>query len=235
MSDIPEAPRNESPQVDVVGGEIVSFVQGMSLANRDAAKFSHLFCTQAANAEYNPSTEGQAWFEFYLQTMAACGWATINFSYSKEVASGQKLKVDNLLLKAVQVGAAFVASGGTLVAALPAVAGGALSALAQSEQAVALFKREASKKQGTSLNVASCGEYPNGEVVMTVGVVQSDAVPAHNVNVLVFEWNNNSSSTFTGSAALSFNKRLYDQNRDVLEGRVGETARNTLLSLKLKR
>lgn len=236
MNDVvPTGTDTPTDSVDVVGGEVVSFVQGMSLENREAAKYCHLFATQAATAEHNPTTEGQAWFEFYLQTMQACGWAPIKFTYSEESSSAQQFKLGNLVAKAMQAAAGFVATGGALTAALPAVASNAISALAASDAATSLFKREASKKQGTTLNVASCAEYPNGEVVMTVAAVQSTAVPAHDVSVLVFEWNASSSSTYTGAAALSFHKGLYNKNKDVLEERVGDTARNTLLSLKLKR
>lgn len=224
-----------SDVAEVASGEVLSFVKGMSLSNREAAKYCHLFASQAATAAHHPNEEGQKWFEVYIQTMQACGWVSIKYTYSKEKSSNREFTMDGLMVHALAGAVSLLGSGGTSASVLPVVAGNALKALDKADEAISVISRNAVSKQGTSLSVASCMEQPNGEVIMTVGAVQVNQTPDKKTGLLFFSWSGSNAETYTGSAAFTFHRSLYERNKDVVEGEVADNARKTLLSLKLKR
>jgi hypothetical protein len=229
MSEIQSVGNN----VQLNNGDLLVFV-GLSTDNSDALKYSHLFSSLAASAQYFPTTEGQQWFQTYLQTMQSCGWLPIKFSYTKEVASSQSLSVKNLLVKAVQAGLGYATGGATAIAALVGVAGDAVDTLAKNPEATKLYERTNADKEGTALSMAVCTQHDNGEVVLSVGCLQSSESPPGNTNVLVFEWNSSHSDTYTGSAALSFHRGLYDQIKETVVERVGEKSKQDVLTLPIE-
>ncbi|AIL63868.1 hypothetical protein [Pseudomonas alkylphenolica] len=229
MSEIQSAGNN----VQLNNGDLLVFV-GLSTENSDALKYSHLFSTLAASAQFYPTTEGQQWFQTYLQTMQTCGWLPIKYSYTKEVASSQNLSVKNLLVKAVQAGLGYATGGATTVATLVNVARDAVDTLAKSPEATTLFERTSAEKEGTALSMAVCTQHANGEVLLSVGCMQSTESPPGKTNVLVFEWSSSHSDTYTGAAALSFHRGLYDQVKDTLIERVGDKSKKDVLTLSIE-
>lgn len=229
MSEIQSAGNN----VQLNNGDLLVFV-GLSEENSEALKYSHLFSSLAASAQHFATTEGQQWFQAYLQTMQTCGWLPIKFSYMKEVASSQNLSVKNLLVKAVQAGLGYATGGASLVTSLVGVASDAVDTVAQSPEAVALLDRVTADKEGTALSMAVCTQHANGEVMLSVGCLQSTESPPSKTSLLVFEWSSSHSDSYTGSAALSFHRGLYDQVKSTLIERVGDKSKKDVLTLSIE-
>lgn len=225
MSEIQSAGNN----VQVNNGDLLVFV-GLSEENSDALKYSHLFSSLAASAEYFPTTEGQQWFQAYLKTMESCGWLPVKFSYVKEAASAQNFSVKKLLVKAVKAGLGYATGGASLVSSLVSVASDAVDTVAQSPDAVALLDRLNAEKEGTSLSIAVCTQQANGEVMLSVGCIQSSESPPDKSSFLVFEWSSSHSDSYTGAAALTFHRGLYDTVKSTLIQRVGDKSKNDVLT-----
>ncbi|TDF85361.1 hypothetical protein [Pseudomonas sp. H9] len=229
MKDIESADK----QVQVNNGDLLVFV-GLSPANSDALKYSHLFSSLVASSEYFPTTEGQDWFHTYLKTMQTCGWLPIKFKYEKESASSERFAVAQLLVKAVQVGLGFATAGATsAAAALTAIASSAVDTVADNADATALMDRVHSAKEGTSLNMAVCVQHPDGEVLLSVGCVQSEDAPPSTNNYLLFEYTSSQSEMYTGSAALAFHQSLYEQLKDSIIERVADKSKKDVLTMSI--
>ncbi|MCY1451867.1 hypothetical protein D9M71_687560 [compost metagenome] len=82
--------------------------------------------------------------------------------------------------------------------------------------------------------MAVCTQDANGEVMLSVGCMQSTESPPGKTNVLVFEWSSSHSDTYTGAAALSFHRGLYDQVKDTLIERVGDKSKKDVLTLSIE-
>ncbi|WP_442110077.1 hypothetical protein [Pseudomonas sp. NUPR-001] len=216
-------------KLEVSNGDLLVFI-GMSKENTDALYYSHLFSSLAASAEYFPTTESEDWFKAYVLTMQTCGWLPIKFKQVNEHAISQSLSVDKLLVKGVQMALSFATGGASAGAAVMDVASDAIDTLAESPDAIKLLERDNKGKDGIALNMAVCKEFPTGEVVLSVGCVQSDEAPPSTNNLLFFEWSSSHSKTYTGAAALAFHRSLYDQIKDTLILRVGERSKHEVIN-----
>ncbi|EKT4523652.1 hypothetical protein QEM13_002929 [Pseudomonas putida] len=224
----------ENQRVEVLADKnLFVFPDHMSLANCNAAKECHVFATQAATAQFHPTTQADQWFGFYIDVMQQTGWIPVRYEMNRTVSSNVQLQVSNLLGKGLQVALGFLSGG--IIGAAKEVGTAAIDALANSPEAIELLQRDTLEKDRSGLSLAQCNQSANGEVVMLLTAVHTDAEPDVNGNFLLFKWNSNGSTTYTGVAALVFHRGLYEQNRDVLIDRVSKNARSTLLSLKLKR
>ncbi|WDY57448.1 hypothetical protein [Pseudomonas sp. PSKL.D1] len=209
------------------------FQDHMSEASKNAAKECHVFANQAATAEYHPKKQTAEWFDMYIQVMQQCGWLPINYELSQISDSNMKLDLSNLVGKGLQAAIGFI-SGNGAAGALD-LGKSIISTLANSEEAVEILNRKSHEEDRTGLSLAKCDESASGEVVMLLSAIQTDAEPDKDANYLLFKWSSSGTSNYTGSAALSLHRSLYEANRDVLISRVHGNARATLLSLKLKR
>ncbi|MEG1039419.1 MAG: hypothetical protein RSE94_05805 [Pseudomonas sp.] len=219
-------------KVRLSNGDLLVFL-GVSKENSEALMNCHLFSSLVASAEYFPTTEGEHWFNTYLKTMQTCGWIPIRFSYAREAASSQRFAVKQILAKAVGVGLAFASGGATATASLLAVASDAVDTVAENPEATALLDRTHSSKEGTSLNMAMCIQHPTGEVLLSVGCVQSEQAPPSTNDYLLFEWSSSHSDMYTGSAALVFHQSLYEILKDDIISRVGIKSKKEVLTLSI--
>ncbi|WP_409277280.1 hypothetical protein [Pseudomonas defluvii] len=226
---------NEVLSIDsaaVVENSLVAFGAGMSLQSRNDAKNAYLFASLATNKLYDPTTQGEAWFNQFLKVMQDCGWVTAHRTYEKEASSNQSLKLSNVVVKAVQAAAATALPGTAATAVLGDLARKAIGGLPKSDQALALFKRNVDPKSSAVVGVASCIETADGEVVMALGAVQRRS-STHDVDVLFFDWDSASSETYKGTAALSFNKMIYDRLRARIEQQLGDRALSKILDYEI--
>ena len=65
-----------------------------------------------------------------------------------------------------------------------------------------------------------------------MGAVQR-SVRREDLDVLVFDWDSNTSETYRSTAALSFNGQVYDAVREGVEQRLGERARKRIMDYRI--
>ncbi|MEE1925267.1 hypothetical protein V0R50_17330 [Pseudomonas sp. 148P] len=207
----------------VVESSLLAFGAGMSAQNRQDAKNSYLFASLVANKRHNQLTLSEAWFDYFLEAMSDCGWSVAQRTYEKESSTEQSLTLANVAVKAVQAAAGSLLQGGPLVQALSLLAEHAIAGLGKDEQALTVFKRNLYQQSNVMVGVASCIETKDGEVVMALGAIQR-TVRREDVDVLLFDWDSNTSATYRSTAALSFNSQVYARTRDIVEQRLGDRA-----------
>lgn len=207
----------------VVESSLMAFGAGMSLQNRTDAKNSFLFATLVANKRFDQNTLSESWFTTFLQVMADCGWLVAHRTYEKESNAGQSLTLANVAVKAVKFAASGLLQGAPVAQALGLLAQQAVDGLAKDEQALTLFNRNLYSRDNVVVGVASCIETAAGEVVMALGAVQRK-VRREDLDVLVFDWDSNTSDTYKSTVALSFNGQVYGAVRATIEQRLGDRA-----------
>ncbi|MDN7140201.1 hypothetical protein KC131_06045 [Pseudomonas sp. JQ170] len=211
----------------IVDQSLMAFGAGMSLQSRTDVKNAYHFASLVASKRFDQEGQGEEWFKAFLKVMHDCGWVTARRCYEQVNQGSQSLKVGAIAAKAVSsIGTAFL--GGPVGAALNKLAESALEKLGMVDEAQQLLKRNIKNKANASVGLASCIETNTGEVVLVMSAVQV-AAASHDLDLAVFEWASSSLTSYTGSAALSFNKTLYDHLRPTIELKLGERAINNVL------
>ncbi|MHA6197554.1 hypothetical protein ACX3YG_24675 [Pseudomonas wadenswilerensis] len=216
----------------VVESSLLAFGAGMSAQNRQDAKNSYLFASLVANKRHNQLTLSEAWFDYFLEAMSDCGWTIAQRTYQKESNTGQSLTLANVAVKAVQIAAGSLLQGGPLVQALSLLAENAIAGLGKDDQALTVFKRNLYQQSNVMVGVASCIETRDGEVVMALGAIQR-TVRREDVDVLLFDWDSNTSATYRSTAALSLNSQVYARTRDIVEQRLGDRAVSRIMDYEI--
>lgn len=207
----------------VVEGSLVAFGAGMATQSRDDAKTAWHYANLVANKKFDQSTQAEDWFNLFLTVMQDCGWVIAHRTYEKETSSSQSMKVSGLVIDAIKVAAAFI-PGASAVNLLANLASSAIDSLPDNQEAFELFKRSVDHNEAAHVGLASCIETADGEIVMALGAIhrQSDE---NGYDVLFFDWDSSSAETYKGTAALCFNKNIYNLVRGTIEQKLG--ARST--------
>lgn len=216
----------------VVESSLLAFGAGMSAQNRQDAKNSYLFAILVANKRHDQLILSEAWFDSFLEAMSDCGWTVARRTHEKESSTGQSLTLANVAVKAVQMAATSVLQGGPVVQALGLLAEKAIEGLGKDDQALTVFKRNIYQQSNVVVGVASCIETKDGEVVMALGAIQR-TVRREDLDMLVFDWDSNTSATYRSTAALSFNSQIYARTRDIVEQRLGDRAVSRIMDYEI--
>ncbi|MHC6227623.1 hypothetical protein ACYU03_23140 [Pseudomonas sp. X10] len=211
----------------VVEQSLMAFGAGMSAKSRTDVKNSYQFASLVASKKHDQEGESEAWFQEFLKVMQDCGWVMARRSYEREHASSQSLTLGAIAFKAINgVGTVFL--GGPVGTALNKLAGDALNKLGLVNEAQEVFKRNVKSKSNATVGLASCIETREGEVVLGMSAIHS-GVGQKDLDVVVFEWKSTATSYYTGTAALSFNKSLYERVRATIEDKLGERSISNVL------
>ena len=152
--------------------------------------------------------------------MADGGCGIANRAYERENRTEQSLTLSNIVLDAVRAAATSLMGGAAVSAVLSTLADQALKSLPKSDKALELFKRNVSGKASATVGLAACKQTESGEILMALGAVQHMA-SKQDVEVIFFDWDSSSSTTYKGTVALSFSPALYDRVRHTVEAKLG--------------
>ncbi|CAM3947784.1 hypothetical protein [Pseudomonas] len=215
----------------VLEQSLMAFGAGMSVQSRTDVKNSYQFASLVASKLYDQEGQGEAWFKQFLKVLQDCGWVTARRSYEREFTSSKTLTVGAVASKALgAIGTAVM--GGPVGVALNKLTNDALAKLGQVEQAQKLFDRNVKNKKTATIGLASCIETSDGEVVLAMSCIHSDT-SAKDLDVFVLEWNSSSAEFYTGAAALSFNKPVYERVRATIESKLGDRSLGNVLDYEI--
>lgn len=223
---------NEKLELQVLPDKnLFVFPDGMSDANRDAAKASHALATQGANKLHDPIKETQLWFKQYIFLMSKMGWAPTNVDVQQITQSGMQLEISNLLGKGLK--AAYGVFSGDVATALENLGKTVINALAASTKNVELLDRKTCEDDRTGLSLSKCEQTAGGQVAMLVSAMQTDEQPDKKANYLLAKWESSGSNNFACGAVLNFDQRQYEKVRALVETKLDDNALQVLLALEI--
>jgi hypothetical protein len=214
------------PEAAVVGNGIVSFVAGMSEANKAIIKDCHLFANLAAN-KANPEG-GEAWYQTFKKVMQHLGWSSQQSGLSDYQASSGRFTMEQEGLK-ILAGAIAAAAvpGSTAALLLLQVAKDAVETLSKKEVPLRLFERSSKTPKGAKFSISAASESADGEVIIAMATV--DFSSSVNVtNVLFWEWNSTSVKVNAAEDHLIFNQRHFNEVKDEVRAKLTASARNAI-------
>lgn len=218
------------PEAMVSNDTIVSIVAGMSRENKLIVRRTIQFCSLVANSDYPRG--GVAWFQRYEELMKLCGWVTPQWSTREYHASNTHFTMDKVALDILK-SAIVAAIPGPAAGALLKLAEDAVSALKSDDKPLRLFEQSSKTPSGAKFVVASSAQSAEGDVVMAMGAVNF-RTSLNITNVLFWEWSRSEVDIQRAENVMELTHEDYEGVRDIVEGKLKEYQRTTLLEIKLK-
>ena len=179
----------------------------MSAQSRRDAKTTFQFASRVASKLHDRDGESEAWFNKFLEVMRTLGWVVGKRSYERDYDKSQSLTLGPIAFK-VASAAGKALLGGPIGEAMAKLAGDAISALGNIEEAQKIYQLNVKGHPVSTTGLGACIETPEGELFMLVNAFS--ASPGENdLNTTVFEWKSSSKDRYCGSAVLSFNEVVY--------------------------
>jgi hypothetical protein len=217
----------ESAVGAVVGSSLLAFTDGVSRQTREDVMDSFLFATLVANKKYNPETQTAEWYGLFNKVLSTVGWLSHSWNYARYRSNHQRFTMDQAAIEILSSAIAAATLPGPASAAMLKVAADTVNALKAQEKPLRLFERQTKSHNGASFLVGACTESAGGTVSMALGAV--NFVTSSNVtDVLFWEWNSTDVKTFRAECNLSLNTRMYAQNRELIQQRLGDNAKSAI-------
>ncbi|SME95818.1 MULTISPECIES: hypothetical protein [unclassified Pseudomonas] len=193
--------------IAVVEQSLLALSAGMSAQSRRDAKTTFQFASRVASKLHDRDGESEAWFNKFLEVMRTLGWVVGKRSYERDYDQSQSLTLGPIAFK-VASAAGKALLGGPIGEAMAKLAGDAISALGNIEEAQKIYQLNVKGHPVSTTGLGACIETPEGELFMLVNAFS--ASPGENdLNTTVFEWKSSSKDRYCGSAVLSFNEVVY--------------------------
>jgi len=193
--------------IAVVEQSLLALSAGMSAQSRRDAKTTFQFASRVASKLHDRDGESEAWFNKFLEVMRTLGWVVGKRSYERDYDQSQSLTLGPIAFK-VASAAGKALLGGPVGEAMAKLAGDAISALGNIEEAQKIYQLNVKGHPVATTGLGACIETPEGELFMLVNAFS--ASPGENdLNTTVFEWKSSSKDRYCGSAVLSFNEVVY--------------------------
>ncbi|HDS1818265.1 TPA: hypothetical protein QEM96_002923 [Pseudomonas putida] len=193
--------------IAVVEQSLLALSAGMSAQSRRDAKTTFQFASRVASKLHDRDGESEAWFNKFLEVMRTLGWVVGKRSYERDYDQSLSLTLGPIAFK-VASAAGKALLGGPLGEAMAKLAGDAISALGDIEEAQKIYQQNLKGHPVSTTGLGACIETPEGELFMLVNAFS--ASPSENdLNTTVFEWKSASKDRYCGSAVLSLNEVVY--------------------------
>ncbi|MCX2688905.1 hypothetical protein OO306_25585 [Pseudomonas sp. DCB_AW] len=193
--------------IAVVEQSLLALSAGMSAQSRRDAKTTFQFASRVASKLHDRDGESEAWFNKFLEVMRTLGWVVGKRSYERDYDQSQSLTLGPIAFK-VASAAGKALLGGPVGEAMAKLAGDAISALGNIEEAQKIYQLNVKGHPVATTGLGACIETPEGELFMLVNAFS--ASPGENdLNTTVFEWKSSSKDRYCGSAVLSLNEVVY--------------------------
>ena len=193
--------------IAVVEQSLLALSAGMSAPSRRDAKTTFQFAAGVASKLHDRDGESEAWFNKFLEVMRTLGWVVGKRSYERDYDQSQSLTLGPIAFK-VASAADKALLGGPVGEAMAKLAGDAISALGNIEEAQKIYQQNLKGHPVATTGLGACIETPEGELFMLVNAFS--ASPGENdLNTTVFEWKSSSKDRYCGSAVLSLNEVVY--------------------------
>lgn len=211
----------------VVGSNLLAFAEGVSRQNKEDVMDSFLFATLVANKAFNPETQSAEWYTRFNKVLSTVGWFSNSWSYARYRSTHQRFSMDQAAIEILGSAIAAATLPGPASAAMLKVAADTVSALKAQEKPLRLFERQTKSHNGANFRIGACAESADGTVNLAMGAV--NFLTSSNVtDVLFWEWNSAEVQTFRGENTLVLNTRMYAQNRQLIQQRLGNNAKSAI-------
>lgn len=227
----PSAKSSTAASGAVVASSLLAFAEGTSAQGRQDVTDSFLFATRAANKAYDPESQADQWYKKFNDVLTQLGWFSDHWNFAGHNAGGRRFSMGQVGLDVLASALVTAALPGPASAAMLKITGDALKALRTKEQPLRLFESQSRTHRGASFRIAGCVEVA-GLINVVMGAVNFQS-SSRTTDVLFWEWSSSDVQTWRGEGRLILNGRLYAENRDLVQARLGASSRQAIAEIEI--
>lgn len=216
----------EDMQAAIDGGSLVSFVAGLTPAEKDDVLYSTQFAQRAASAKIDRFGFVRQWYEVYNNTLETLGWVTEQFAFTHYAEDEGEIHMDSAAIKVL----ASIASGGQLTTLQGALK--ALQELSEGSDEFTVLEMNGTNEFGGNFQIGSAQRTENGAVSLVIGAFYFKAVNQQR-RFLFFRWGKKNINFWTAAQKMTLNDGFYGAVRDVVKEKLGQGREDAIRGIEL--
>jgi len=217
---------NASPEANVDVGSLVSYVNGVSAAEKDDILYCVQLAQRAASGAYDRFNETQAWYGKYVQILENVGWTIDQFAFSHFEQRESEFRMDQAALSIITA----IATQNQLAVLQQSIS--ALSKLSEGDGTIRLFDFHSSVEASGNFQLGAVQRSPNGALSMALGAFYFRAVD-HRKRFLFFKWGQQEVNFWTAAQRMTLNTAFYERRRNDVIAKLEADAAEFIADLKL--
>jgi hypothetical protein len=232
MSDFPgamaalEPAETSGKSAAVNAGSLVSFVEGLTPANKGYVYNSTLLAQLAATKKHDRYKEPLAWFNFYRQVMENVGWvmpASTNDGYK---SGGSTVQLDKAVLEILGA----ICTGNEI--AVVAASMNALRNLPAGSPQITIWNANSSDGRAGNFQILPCAQTAGGNVVMVMDAMQFTASVSRG-QFLWWTWSSTEIDIQRSAFRCELNIEVYKDLDATVKTKLGDKAKSFLAALEI--
>jgi hypothetical protein len=200
----------------VDAGSLLSFVDGLSVAEREDVLYSVQLAHRTATHDFDRFAQTQSWYQRYVEVLQLLGWVVEQLVFTNFVQSEGQLRMDKAALALITA----IATQNQL--AVLKVAVDTLEKMAEDDSAVRLFDFHTSTDIGGNFQIGAVQKGESGSLSMALGSFYFRSHDARR-KFLFFSWGKNEVNFWTAAQKMTLNTTLYALGRDAVRRKLEET------------
>ena len=219
-------PMSDNLKAAVDAGSLLSFVDGLTAAERDDVLYSVQLAHRNATHEFDRFSQTQSWYQRYIEVMQLLGWVAENLAFTNYDQTEGQLRMDKAALALI----AAIATQNQLAVLKEAVS--ALEKIADGDEAIRLFDFHTSTDIGGNFQMGAVQKTENGTLSMALGSFYFRSHDARK-KFLFFGWGKNQVNFWTAAQKMTLNTTLYARGRDAVKQKLEATFPSFIAELKI--
>ncbi|BBK40814.1 hypothetical protein STVA_08340 [Allostella vacuolata] len=210
----------------VNAGSLVSFVAGVTPAEKSDVLFSTQLAQRAASARHDRHTATDAWYEVYVAVLERLGWAGESFAFSERRSGSGTFRMDRSALDVI----ATVATGNQLAILVKAIE--VMKNLADEDGAIRVFELQAQAERSGNFQLGAVERSANGALSLAIGAFRFEASDRRRRS-LFWTWGSEEIRFWAAARKMTLNQEHYAGLRAAVKEKLGAEAGDYLAALPI--
>ncbi len=207
---------SETLKAAVDAGSLLSFVDGLSAAEREDVLYSVQLAHRTATHDFDRFSQTQSWYQRYIEVLQLLGWVAEQLAFTNFNQSEGQLRMDKAALALITA----IATQNQL--AVLKVAVDTLEKMAEDDNAIRLFDFHTSTDIGGNFQIGAVQKGESGALSMALGSFYFRSHDARR-KFLFFSWGKNEVNFWTAAQKMTLNTTLYALGRDAVKRKLEGT------------
>ncbi|NOD93227.1 hypothetical protein GS636_10560 [Ruegeria sp. HKCCD4884] len=219
------AEKQQTLAAAVSASSVISFVENLTPGQKEDVLLSTLFAQRAADSQFDPVNQREAWFARYMEILSLLGWVREEAPFT----TSQKMQGSGSFDKVILSTLAQVATGNQFEIVKSAIE--ALRGLSNDDGKIKLFDLETSQTKGGNFQIGAAEAA--GDVINIALGAFNFTYKDQKQNILFVAWGKNELDYWLAAQNLSLSTTIYDAVRELVKTRLADTRKTLIADIPL--
>ena len=219
-------PLSDNLKAAVDAGSLLTFVDGLTAAERDDVLYSVQLAHRSATHDYDRFSQTQFWYQRYIEVLQLLGWVAENLAFTNYDQREGELRMDKAALALISA----IATQNQLAVLKEAVS--ALEKIAEGDDTIRLFDFHTSTDIGGNFQIGAVQKAENGTLSMALGSFYFRSHDARR-KFLFVGWGKNEVNFWSAAQKMTLNSTLYARGREAVKQKLDKTFLSFIAELKI--